>query len=189
MKAIDAFLEAIKEAQVEFSERPYDFVSSEREAEFRLYQGIRSRLDAGGVQFTIQGDKCPQPPIVANSGERIRVEYFWRRKDALVKPDILILKTGAHIIEQAVPDEDVELIIELKVCWGGAGCGIALAKGLEQLQYYISNGLPAELVVFRADASTAASKNAAKDMISQDRTLASHVHIAFRDTLVHGDQV
>jgi hypothetical protein len=149
MNARSAFLDALPEISAQFGARPFDFVTSEREAEFRLYQAIKSRLDQGNVTFTVQGAKGPRPPVVHSESERIRIEYYWRRERGTIQPDIMVLRAGTHI-DNLLSDDAVELIVEVKICWG-SGCGTALWGGLEQVRRHMSSKLPAELVLFRAD--------------------------------------
>jgi hypothetical protein len=110
---------AITEAEKDFRSNPFDYLLSEREAQFLVFSKLRKIFSELSIQSSVQINTSA--PSYSGSISPVRLEL--PIKDKKQKPDIIILTKEPKLIYQnhyefAEPNSAIEAIIEIKVAWG-----------------------------------------------------------------------
>ena len=96
----------VNDLQRDFSLNPYDYTSSEIEAQIRIFNKLNEVIK-GKVVINNNG---PIPPFINLESYRVKLEYVVNKN----KHDIVIFKDNSKCESY----DDVEAFIEVKVGWG-----------------------------------------------------------------------
>ena len=182
---------AVQESAKAFREHPYDFLSSEREAKFRLYQLLKGRIPAGKVKVALRHNDAPIPPIEDDHAERVRIEFTLPPARRGLKPGIMVLRDGAHICEGQVADADIEALLELKITWGKGVYEAELGEALGKLREWHKKHIEVWFVVYIGNEASSVQDTMRRyaELVSSYHEIADRIYLVFRDQVIVGSEL
>ena len=166
--------------QRDFSLNPYDYTSSEIEAQIRIFNKLKEVIK-GKVIINNNG---PIPPFINLKSYRVKLEYGFDKN----KHDIVIFKDNSKCESY----NDVEAFIEIKVGWGFEKTQLLLErtaiKDFKLLSKFPEKGY---LIYFLANNFNSMKKEHQKfyvETLEQHKKnykiMDNHVYLIFRDEII-----